>query len=144
MIKNYAVSNFVNDSFDLWDPFFEDFFAFPREVRRNDLMKSDVREDDKQYHIDIDLPAINKENVQVELKDGYLTIHAEELREHDETKSGKYIRRERFVGKFSRSFYVGEDVEEKDITANLTDGVLTLDINKVEPKKAEKKYIEIH
>ncbi|HNX16102.1 MAG TPA: Hsp20/alpha crystallin family protein [Bacilli bacterium] len=143
MKKNYAVSNIVNDSFDLWDPFFEDFFDFPREIRRNELMKADVREDEKQYHIDVDLPSIKKENIKIELKDGYLTIHAEEYRNSDETKSGKYIRRERFAGKFSRSFYVGEDVEDSDITANLSDGVLTLDINKVEAKKIEKKYIEI-
>lgn len=141
MIKNYAVSN--RDSQDLWDPFFEDFFEIPHEVRNNNLMKADVREDDKQYHIDVDLPSIKKENIKIELNDGYLTIHAEEHRDEDEKKNGKYIRRERFMGKFSRSFYVGEDVKESDITANLTDGVLTLDINKVEPVKAEKKYIAI-
>lgn len=142
-MKNYAVSNYVNDSLDLWDPLFDDFFGFPRESKRRDLMKADVREDDKQYHIDIDLPSIKKENVKIELKEGYLTVHAEDCRNDDETKQGKYIRRERYCGKFSRSFYVGEDVEEKDINASLTDGVLTIDLNKVEPKKIEKKFIEI-
>ncbi|MFA6675659.1 MAG: Hsp20/alpha crystallin family protein [Bacilli bacterium] len=144
MNKNYAVSTHNNDSFDLWDPFFQDFFDFPREIRRNDLMKADVREDEKQYHIDVDLPSIKKENIKIELNDGYLTIHAEEYHQDDEKKNGKYIRRERFTGKFSRSFYVGEDVQENDITANLADGVLTLNINKVEPKKEEKKYISIN
>jgi HSP20 family molecular chaperone IbpA len=142
-MKNYAVSNFVNDSLDLWDPLFDDFFGFPREIKRHDLMKADVREDDKQYHIDIDLPSIKKENIKIELKEGYLTVHAEDSHNDDETKQGKYIRRERYCGKLSRSFYVGDDIEEKDINAGLIDGVLTLDINKVEPKVIEKKYIEI-
>lgn len=142
MTKNCAVSTH-HDSLDLWDPFFNDFFDFPREIRSNELMKADVREDDKQFHIDVDLPSIKKENVQIELHEGYLTIHAEEHRNEDEKSNGKYIRRERYAGKFSRSFYVGEDVKESDISANLTDGVLTVNINKVEPKKEEKKYIEV-
>ena len=115
--------------------FFEDFFAFPREVRRNDLMKSDVREDDKQYHIDIDLPAIKKENVQVELKDGYLTIHAEELRSTMKPGQGNTLDAKDSLVNSHVASMSEKTLKKKDITANLADGVLTLDINKVEPKK---------
>ena len=143
-MKHYALSNLVDDSFALWDPFFDDFFDFPltRETRRRYIMRVDVREDDKQYHIDIDLPSVKKENLKIELHDGYLTVRVDECHNADD-KSGKYLRRERYCGKFSRSFYVGESVTYEDIKASLADGVLTLDINKVEVKTPEKKYIEI-
>lgn len=144
-MKNYLISD-SGDSYDLWDPFFRDFLNFPveREVHRNTLMRADVREDDKQYHIDVDLPSIKKEDIRLELDDGYLTIHATRNESRDEkSRRGKLIRRERFCGSYSRTFYVGEDVTKKDIHAKLADGTLTLDINKVQPKAAEKHYIEI-
>lgn len=145
MNKNYLVSNY-EDSFDLWDPFFRGFFDFPfeKEVHRNNLMRADVSEDDDKYHIDIELPAIKKENVKLELNNGYLTIHASSKSNKEElNKHGKVIRQERFCGNFSRTFYVGKDVEEKDISASLNDGVLSLDIQKVEAKKEKKRFIEI-
>ncbi len=141
--KNYAVSN--RDEFSLFDPFFDDFFGItPREMHRGDLMKADIREEDDRFVIDIDVPALKKENIKLELNDGYLTIRANQSYEHEEgEKKGKYLRRERFSGSYSRSFYVGEDVTNDDISAKLENGTLSIDIKKVEEKKQPKTYIEI-
>lgn len=94
----------------------------------------------------MNLPGIKKENVKAELKDGYLTINAITNSENDEKdSSGKYIRRERFMGSCSRSFYVGEEVTEEDIKAKFEDGTLKLQIPKKEEKAVEddRKYIAI-
>ncbi len=126
-------------------PFFEDFLGLPpRERPRGDLMKADIREDDTHFIIDIDVPSVNKEDIKIELEQGYLTVRAHQNYENDsKDKKGKYIRRERYTGSYSRSFYVGEEVSNDDISASLKNGTLSLSIKKIEEKKPPKSYIEI-
>ncbi|MBQ3841502.1 MAG: Hsp20/alpha crystallin family protein [Ruminiclostridium sp.] len=128
---------------------FDDFFDFPAMPARQQtasIMKTDVREHEHGYELDVDLPGIKKEDVKVKLDDGYLTITATSAQNNDEKdKKGNYIRRERFSGSYSRSFYVGDEVKETDIKAKYDNGVLQLSIPKIEakPKKPEIKYIAI-
>ena len=112
------------------------------------MMKTDVQEHDDHYEVDIDLPGFKKEELSLELKDGYLVISATKGLDKDEKekKSGKFVRRERYVGSMSRSFYVGEDMKQEDIHAKYESGVLKLSIPKAEEQKAqvdESKYIAI-
>ena len=129
---------------------FDDFFDFPAmpaaRQTSDHLMKTDVKETEGGYELAVDLPGIKKEDVKARLEDGYLTITASTSQSSDEKdKKGRYIRRERFSGSYSRSFYVGEGVKEEDIKARFDNGVLTLDIPKVQPKPQEDKtrYIAI-
>ena len=98
------------------------------------IMKTDIRETEKTYELDVDLPGFKKEDIQAQLKDGYLTITANKGIEHNEQdqKSGRYIRRERYSGSCSRSFYVGENITEEDIEAKFENGILQVSV----PKKA--------
>ena len=133
-------------NFDLFDDFFEDPF-FHREERNHPMpmMKTDIRENEKNYIVDVDLPGFNKEDIKIDVEDGYLNIKASMNENKDDEEKGKFIRRERFVGECSRSFYVGEDVESEDVKATFKNGILTLEIPKVEKEKKlpEKKYVEI-
>ena len=108
-------------------------------------MKSDVKETDAGYEVDFDLPGFKKDEISAKLDDGYLTISASKGLDKDEkNKEGKYIRKERYAGAMSRSFYVGGDVTEEDIKAKYEDGILRLSIPKKEAKAVEnKKYIAI-
>ena len=136
---------------DLFDSFFEDFARPTRNVARYNapaanVMRTDVKETETGYELDVDLPGYKKENVQVELKDGCLTVTAKTAQSHDEKdENGKYIRRERYSGTCSRSFYVGEDIEQTDIKAKFEDGILKLSVPKKEakPKVEENRYITI-
>ena len=147
---------------NLFDDFFDDFFDFPvfddRAMQKaqkklygrhaSNMMKTDVQEHDDHYEVDIDLPGFKKEELSLELKDGYLVISATKGLDKDEKekKSGKFVRRERYVGSMSRSFYVGEDMKQEDIHAKYESGVLKLSIPKTEEQKAqvdESKYIAI-
>lgn len=102
------------------------------------VMKTDIKESDNGFELEIDLPGYKKEDVKAELKDGYLTITASRNTSNEEKdENGKYIRRERFVGTSSRSFYVGEELTEEDIKAKFENGILMLDIPKKEPKPEE-------
>jgi len=142
---------FGRNNFDAFDDFFGSPFdrQFDRSHRMPpyppvQIMKTDVKETDTGYELAVDLPGVTKENVKAELNDGYLTITASTEQNHDQQdENGKYIRRERFSGSYSRSFYVGKDITEADIKAKFTDGVLRLDIPKKEPSVPEKKYINI-
>ena len=110
------------------------------------LMKTDVRETEDGFHLDIDLPGYTKEDIKGEIKDGYLTLTAYKATEKEEkSEEGKYIRRERYSGHCSRSFYVGDIVTEEDIQAKFADGILKVEIPKKEykPEIEEKKYISI-
>ena len=145
------VPRLFNDNlFDSW--FDDDFFwpEFRREAQKPEknlyghraaaIMKTDVKETEKGYEVDIDLPGFKKEDVTCELKDGYLTISAQKNAENDEKNDeGKYIRRERYTGSQSRSFYVGEQLTEEDIHASFEDGILKLSIPKEEQKAVEEK-----
>ena len=106
-------------------------------------MKTDVKETDKAYELDIDLPGFDKENVQIELNDGYLTINASTNKEkEDKDENGTFLRKERFVGSCRRSFYVGDDVSEDDITAKFENGILNINVPKKElPKPEDRKRL---
>ena len=111
----------------------------------NNVMKTDVKETDKGYEVDIDLPGFKKDEINAQLDNGYLTISAAKGLDKDEKdKKGKYIRKERYAGAMSRSFYVGEGVTQEDIKAKYEDGILRLSVPKKEAKAVEnKKYIAI-
>ena len=129
---------------NLFDEFFDDDFPMiPMRSIRNplygknakNLMKTDVRETDNTYELDIDLPGFKKDEVQLDLKDGYLTISAAKgLDKDQEDKKGKYIRQERYAGACSRSFFVGEGIEPRDVSAKFEDGILRVSL----PKQVKK------
>lgn len=104
------------------------------------MMKTDVRETDDSYEVDIDLPGFKKNEVNVKLEDGYITISAAKGLDKDEKdkKNGKYIRRERYAGSMSRSFYVGDGISQKDIHAKYESGILRLTLPKKAPEAIEK------
>lgn len=108
-------------------------------------MKTDVKEADGIYEVDMELPGYKKEDVSAKLEKGYLTITASKNAENDtKDDDGKYIRRERYSGQCSRTFYVGENVRQEDIHAKFEDGILKLTVPKTEPAKIEEqKYISI-
>ena len=135
---------------NLFDDFFDDFswpvFNVSTRPAASNLMKTDVKETEKGYELDIDLPGYKKEDVQAELKDGYLVITAKAGTNKDQKdKDGKYIRRERYSGTCSRSFYVGEAMEQSDIKAKFDSGILKIEVPKKDAKPAveENKYITI-
>ena len=132
--------NLLDDFFEV--PDFPRFSGFGNTT--NDIMHTDVKELDGGYEIEMNLPGFKKEDVQAELKDGYLTIHATTQSSDDkkDESTGKYIRRERYSGSCSRSFYVGEDVTQEDIKAKFENGVLIVSVPKKEAKPAvENKHI---
>lgn len=145
------VPSIFNDN--LFDSFFNDEFFWPEMSRSadranrklyghraNEIMKTDVKETESGYEVAIDLPGFKKEDVTCELKDGYLTVSAEKkLEENEKNDSGKYIRRERYTGSQSRSFYVGETIHEDDIKASFQDGILRLDVPKQPVQQVEDK-----
>ena len=129
---------------------FDNFFDFPYVVKAaasdSEVMKTDIRETADDYEITMNLPGVKKENVKAELKDGYLTIQAAMGSSgENKDKEGKYIRRERYYGTSSRSFYVGEDITEEDIKARFENGVLKISVPKKqpEPEISQEKYIAI-
>ena len=144
-------SIFGEDLFNSFFGFDEPVFRYPQQARHNDyneMMRTDVKENEEDYELDISLPGFKKEDISVELKDGTLIIQAKHTEENDkkDEKSGKYIRKERYYGSCSRSFYVGEGVRQEDIHAQYENGVLKLVVPKVDPKAPEmeqKHYIAI-
>ena len=139
-------SIFGENLFDDWVDF--SFPSFDRDFYGNSsrsVMKTDVKETDKGYELDIELPGYQKEDVKAQLKDGYLTVQAVKNVNNDtKNEEGAYIRRERYAGTMSRSFYVGDNVTEGDIQAKFENGVLKLAVPKKEAKKVEEnKYIAI-
>ena len=103
------------------------------------IMKTDVRETDNSYELDVDLPGFKKDEINVEIADGYLTIQASKgLDKDQQDKDGKYIRQERYAGSCSRSFYIGEDVPAEDISAKYEDGILRLSVPKADQKELSK------
>jgi len=129
-------------NFDLFDDFFDDGF-FPKQERN--LMRTDIREKKDKYIIDIDLPGFDKKNIKLSLDNGYLNVSAKVNREENSDEEEKFVRRERFFGECSRSFYVGDDIKEEDINAEFKDGTLKVFIPKkeLENKAKEVKQIEI-
>ena len=130
-----------------FDDFFEDSFrpAY-KPVPATTVMKTDIKETDDGFTLDIDLPGYTKDEVKGEIKDGYLTVSAFKSSEtENKDEEGKYIRRERFFGNCSRSFYVGEAVTEEDIKAKFENGILKVFVPKKvkQPEVEEKKFISI-
>lgn len=131
---------------DLMDFSFPEFDRMMYGKRGEHVMRTDVKENEQGYEVDIELPGYKKEEVKAELKDGYLTVNAsKEMNNDQKDENGKYVRRERYLGNMSRSFYVGENVTQEDIHARFENGILTLQIPKKEAKKQieEKHYVTI-
>ena len=138
----------------LFDDFMDDF-AFPRfnhtdrvlyGNNASNLMKTDVKETDSDYEVDIDLPGFKKDEIQMQLENGYLTVSASKgLNKDEKNEDGRYVRRERYAGNVSRSFYVGDNVTEKDIHPKYENGILSFKMPKDDKKAVEEKkhYIAI-
>lgn len=129
-------------SFDLLDDMFGDSFFNEGESK---LMKTDIKEKKDKYIIDIDLPGYEKEGIKLDIQEGYLTVHASVNKEEKDEEKGKFVRKERYVGECSRSFYVGKEVTEEDIKAKFKNGTLSIEVPRKEEKKElpDKKYIPI-
>ncbi|HEY8395694.1 MAG TPA: Hsp20/alpha crystallin family protein [Bacilli bacterium] len=131
----------VNRNKNFFDSLFDDFFDFPVYPRR-DLMRTDIKRVGDNYQIDVELPGFNKEDIKINLEDGYLTISAKREHSHEEKQADEQvIRSERYYGEFSRSYYVG-NISENDISAKYTNGILTV-LLPAEGKAENKKYITI-
>ena len=130
------------NEFDLWGDLFRDPFFTETDSK---IMKTDIKEKGDKFEIAIDLPGYEKENIKLEVEDGYLTVQATINTNKEEKEEGKFVRKERYVGSCSRSFYVGEEIKSEDIKASFKNGTLTIDVPKKEIQKEipEKKYIEI-
>ena len=141
---------------DMFDEFMRGFPFFDNSAENNvekklyghnakNIMKTDIKELESGYELEMDLPGFTKDEITAELKDGYLTIHATSNQNKDEKdEDGKYIRRERYSGSCNRSFYVGDAVTEEDIKASFENGTLKMTIPKKEAKAVpEKKFISI-
>ncbi len=131
------------NEFDLFDEMFNDPFFTRGESK---LMKTDIKEKGDKYLLEVDLPGYEKEDIKIEIDDGYLTVHASMNKNVDESdKNSKYVHKERYVGECSRSFYVGEEINEEDIKASFKNGTLKIELPKKDQKKIEdsKKYIDI-
>ena len=131
-----------NNDFDLFGDMFRDPFFTDDESK---IMKTDIKEKKDKYIIDIDLPGYEKENIKMSVEDGYLTVNATVNSNKEEKEEGKFVRKERYMGSCSRSFYVGEAVESEDIKASFKNGTLKIEVPKKDEKKElpEKKYIPI-
>ena len=147
----YMPSIFGESLFDDMFPFDDSFFTSKKNPlygkNASRVMKTDIKENEGSYELDIDLPGFKKDEVTAELNDGYLTVSAAKGLDQDEQEkeTGKYIRRERYAGACQRSYYVGEDITEEDIKAEFKHGIPKLFVPKKEVKPAveEKKYISI-
>lgn len=130
------------NDFDLLDELFRDPFLNSHE---NKVMKTDIKETENDYSIVVDLPGYDKENIKIDVEDGYLTIQASMNKENKEEENGKFVRRERYFGECSRSFYVGDAIETEDVKASFKNGTLSLMVPKKELKKeiVPKKYVQI-
>ena len=132
MMPSIFGNSLFNDLMDF--PFDRGFFFFFK--RESTLMKTDVKEKEGVYELEMELPGYKKEDVTAQLKNGYLTISASKNTGSEEKdEKGNYIRRERYCGQCARSFYVGEEVRQEDIKARFENGILMLSIPKEEPQK---------
>ena len=146
MLPSIFRDNLFDDMFD---------FDFDREFDRmmrplygkhaQNMMKTDVRETGNSYELDIDLPGFKKDEISVQLDNGYLSISASKgLDKNEENKDGKYIRRERYAGSMNRTFYVGSQLTQQDIQAKFEDGILKISVPKKDVQQIEQnKYIAI-
>jgi HSP20 family molecular chaperone IbpA len=126
----------------IFDDLFDGFFNRNGVPASQGCMRTDIKEVEKGYELDIDVPGYGKDDIKISLDKGYLTVEAK-IEETDETQNGHFIRRERFLGSAARSFYVGEDIAEKDIKAAYDKGILKLFVPKEGTNVKAKKYISI-
>ncbi|MCI1304623.1 MAG: Hsp20/alpha crystallin family protein [Lachnospiraceae bacterium] len=140
LFPSIFTNGFFDDDDDEWD---RRFFSEP--MARASVMKTDVKENDSDYELSIELPGFSKDDIQAQLNDGYLTVTASKKEDNDKKdENGKYIRRERYQGSCSRSFYVGRELTQDDIHAKFEDGVLKISVpKKAESEVEEKKHISI-
>lgn len=134
MLPGFNQRNFFKD--------FNELFG----MQELSTMKTDIKEEDGKYLLDVELPGFKKEDINADLKDGYITISAtKEENKEEKDKEGNFIRKERYSGSCKRSFYVGTSVKEEDISAEFKDGILKITLPKEDPKKIEpnKKLINI-
>ena len=125
------------------DPFFNDFFNTPYFFGDRQIMRADLREDDNRYYLDIELPGFKKEDIKLSLEEGYLTVEVlKDEKKEEKDEAGNYVRRERYYGNCTRTFYLGDKVKEEDIGAAYNNGILTVTVPKVETVD-QKKYITI-
>ena len=141
-------SIFGENLFDDWmDSFEEEFFGRKNPLygkHAKNMMKTDVRETDGTYEVDIGLPGFKKEDISVSFENGYLTVSTNKtLDRDDKDKDGKYIRQERYAGSMSRSFFIGKNIPKEDIKAKYEDGVLRLSVPKKDIKVIENNTISI-
>ena len=151
-MSSYLPTIFGENLMDVFDGFDRSFFRNFGNMDRalygkhaQNMMKTDVKETDEGYEVDIDLPGFKKDEIQLELNNGYLTISTQKALEKDEkNKKGRMLRQERYAGMMQRSFYVGEHITEEDVKASYESGVLHLVLPKKDaPKLPEKKTIQI-
>ena len=150
-MSTFLPAVFGENMMDLFDDFDHDFFrGFARPERmlygKNAarMMKTDVKETDEGYELAVDLPGMKKDEIHLDLQNGYLTISTEKNLENKEEKQGRVLRQERYSGAMQRSFYVGDTLTEEDVQAKYEDGVLHVALPKKEARKVpEKKQILI-
>ena len=147
MMSTYLPTVFGENLMDVFDDFDRNFF---RDVHNVDhalygkhaqhVMKTDVKETADSYEVDVDLPGFKKDEIKLELNQGYLVISAEKsLEKTNENKKGKMLRQERYAGVMQRSFYVGDSVTETDVKASYESGVLHICVPKKEAQKLPEK-----
>lgn len=123
--------------YGLRDSLFDNIF-FPYEHKENNMMKTDVKENENDYELQVEVPGVSKENISIDYENGYVTIDAKTNKSKDEKdKEGNYIRRERYSGSYSRSYYVGE-VDRESIKAKLDNGVLSIIVPKAKAEEQKK------
>ena len=151
-MSTYLPTIFGENLMDVFDDFDRSFFRGLGDAERmlygkhgQNIMKTDVKETEDAYEVDVDLPGFRKDDIHLELNNGYLTISTEKSLEKDEkNKQGKMLRQERYAGTMQRSFYVGEEITEEDVKASFEDGVLHLIVPKKDARKVpERKTILI-
>ena len=127
------------------DPFFREFFDLDPyyENKSHNLMKTDIKENNDSYDLAIDLPGIKKEDVKMSYDNGYLTVNVTHEENKDEKGKDNYIKKERFYGNYSRSYYFGDDVDKNSISAKLENGTLEVSVKKAKAQPDETKYISI-
>ena len=128
----------------LVDDFFDNF-AMPKNENNfynGSLMRTDIKQTDTSYELDIDLPGMKKDDVRIELKDGYLTVTASRDENKDQKdEKGRYIRRERYAGKAERSYYVGSNLTQEDVHAKFENGILKISFPKEKPAQVEEQNV---
>ena len=137
-----------NNEMDLFRDFFEgdDFFPMMPPMREHSIMKTDIKEKKDKYVIEMDLPGYEKENISLDLKDGYLEVTAKVEKVEENNENEQFIHKERYYGHCSRSFYVGDQITEEDINAEFKNGTLRINVPKKEERKElpEAKHIQIN